>query len=269
MASALFQGAKHAVLYSKFRPSPPSQLVRNILDYLKKVGGSWTRAVDIGCGSGQSTIVLAPHFGEVCGLDVSDAQLECARRERTLPNVQYKLSSCERLPFADSSVDLVTFCQSVHWFKPDLIFGEVGRVLSPLGVVAVYGYWIPVPRTGDKEKDRLIDRLVMQSLHEEKLGRYWDKERYIVQRHYADVHLPFKNVLRQNFVHSTKSSVSEYLGYLSSWSAYQKLMAEDPTKAKNILEDFKLELLGILGEGSTEDVDLTLFTDYFLLIGHR
>ena len=54
-----------------------------------------------------------------------------------------RVQSATRLPFDDESVDLVTACQSVHWFDIPEFFREVDRVLVPDGgVLAVYGYYL-------------------------------------------------------------------------------------------------------------------------------
>lgn len=47
-------------------------------------------ALDIGCGSGQSTIALAPYFKKVIGCDVSETQINCAKKERSADNVEYR-----------------------------------------------------------------------------------------------------------------------------------------------------------------------------------
>ncbi|MBN3272899.1 UBE2F enzyme, partial [Polyodon spathula] len=46
-------------------------------------------AVDVGCGSGRGTIGLPPHFQKVVGIDVSEAQLEEARKEPGFTNVSF------------------------------------------------------------------------------------------------------------------------------------------------------------------------------------
>ena len=38
-------------------------------------------ALDIGCGTGQSTRILSPFFGRVLGTDISRAQIQNARKE--------------------------------------------------------------------------------------------------------------------------------------------------------------------------------------------
>ena len=47
-------------------------------------------AVDIGCGTGQSTRPLAPYFENVLGFDISEAQVENAKKEDTPENVEYR-----------------------------------------------------------------------------------------------------------------------------------------------------------------------------------
>ena len=47
-------------------------------------------AVDLGCGTGQNSRLLAPHFQEVVGIDVSKSQLEEARAVSGYPNITYR-----------------------------------------------------------------------------------------------------------------------------------------------------------------------------------
>lgn len=53
--------------------------------------------------------------------------------------------SAEKLEEADNSVDLVTVGMAVHWFDLERFSIEVGRVLRPNGVLALYGYNLPRP----------------------------------------------------------------------------------------------------------------------------
>ncbi len=47
-------------------------------------------AVDVGCGSGQGTLLLAPHFTRVVGIDISPAQLEMGRKHVNVSNISYR-----------------------------------------------------------------------------------------------------------------------------------------------------------------------------------
>ena len=72
----LFEDASHAALYAKYRPTYPLAVTEAILDYHLKGGGGKGLALDIACGSGQSTTPLAPHFAQVIGVDISEAQID-------------------------------------------------------------------------------------------------------------------------------------------------------------------------------------------------
>lgn len=61
----------------------------DLLKYLQKERPH-VLAVDLGCGTGQITCQLAPHFQEVVGFDISEAQLEQARAVAGCPNVTYR-----------------------------------------------------------------------------------------------------------------------------------------------------------------------------------
>ncbi|GFQ95641.1 methyltransferase [Trichonephila clavata] len=271
MTSALFAGAKHAQLYAKYRPNPPESFINSIVTYLKsKITTPLKKAIDVGCGSGQSTVVLSPYFDSVLGIDVSEAQIECAKQMHTLSNVEFRVSKGETLPATSSSVDLVTFSQSLHWFNTCEIFPEVQRVLKPNGVIAAYGYWIPIPKINDESKDKEIDQLINQYLHEERLGSYWDKERYIVQEHYINISLPFKDKCRLSLVQKTESSLADYIGYFSTWSSYQKLLKADSEKAEQLLHEIEMKLLTILEEEKpSKEISLNLYTDFFMIMGHK
>ncbi|GFU07829.1 putative methyltransferase DDB_G0268948 [Trichonephila clavipes] len=271
MTSALFAGAKHAQLYAKYRLNPPESFINSIVTYLKsKITTPLKKAVDIGCGSGQSTVVLSPYFETILGIDVSEAQIECAKQMHTLSNVEFRVSKGETLPATSSTVDLVTFSQSLHWFNTCEIFPEVQRVLKPNGVIAAYGYWIPIPKINDENKDKKINQLINQYLHEERLGSYWDKERYIVQEHYTNISLPFKDKCRLSLVQKTESSLADYIGYFSTWSSYQKLFKEDSEKAEQLLHEIEINLLTILEEQKpSKEISLNLYTDFFMIMGRK
>lgn len=46
--------------------------------------------MDLGCGTGQNTRLLAPHFQKVVGIDVSECQVEEARGVPGFANVTYR-----------------------------------------------------------------------------------------------------------------------------------------------------------------------------------
>lgn len=55
----------------------------------------------------------------------------------------FRVGTAEKFNLDDDSVQLVTACQCAHWFNLDTFYKEVGRVLQPGGVLALYGYNFP------------------------------------------------------------------------------------------------------------------------------
>ena len=62
--------------YARFRPDYPAELAR----WLAGLCPSRASALDVGCGSGQLTGLLAEHFSHVTGMDPSAGQLVHARQ---------------------------------------------------------------------------------------------------------------------------------------------------------------------------------------------
>lgn len=85
------------------------------------------------------------------------------------PNIDYQACPAEKLPFGDSSVDVITSAQAFHWFKHDQFFKEAKRVLKPNGTIAIMGYAFARIK-GSPKASELIEKLGIQ-----KLDGYWGK----------------------------------------------------------------------------------------------
>nr|XP_040057205.1 biotin biosynthesis bifunctional protein BioHC-like isoform X1 [Gasterosteus aculeatus aculeatus] len=143
MAFRLYEGKEHARSYWKYRIAPTDLLIQQVLNFLEKqMGRPFERAADVGCGSGQGTVLLAEHFASVLGTDVSPAQLEMALQHSKKPNITYRECAAEQLPCADSSLDLVTAMSAFHWFDRPRFLQEAHRVLKPRGCLALLNYTI-------------------------------------------------------------------------------------------------------------------------------
>ena len=75
--SRQFEAQDHAKTYMESRPPPPKDLLEKIIDF---VGPNKNLALDIGCGSGQATFMISPHFQKVIGMDISPEQLKWAEK---------------------------------------------------------------------------------------------------------------------------------------------------------------------------------------------
>lgn len=100
--------------------------------------------LDLGSGSGMDVFVAALYVGDtgsVTGLDMTDEQLEKARRlrdEAGFETVSFEQGYIEDLPFEDESFDAVISNGVINLSaEKDRVFEEVIRVLGPDGRLAL------------------------------------------------------------------------------------------------------------------------------------
>jgi SAM-dependent methyltransferase len=103
-------------------------------EFLPDVAG--LRGLDIGCGEGHNTRLLAGRGAKVTALDVSGVFVGHAReRERLEPRgIGYLRASAVELPFGDATFDFVTgFMSFMDIPGPERVLAEAQRVLRPGG----------------------------------------------------------------------------------------------------------------------------------------
>ncbi|HYN16174.1 MAG TPA: methyltransferase domain-containing protein [Terriglobales bacterium] len=100
-----------------------------------------SRVLEVACGPGFLALAFAARCREAVGLDLTDAPLAIAeknRRERGLANVRFQRGDADRLPFADGEFDVVVCRFAFHHFEePGRVLREMARVCRPQGRVAV------------------------------------------------------------------------------------------------------------------------------------
>ena len=110
-----------------------------LIDRAKPQAGE--RVIDVGCGSGATTIALAQKVGpsgHVVGVDVSGPMLERARQSapKDLP-VDFVLADATVYPFEPASFDLLASRFGVMFFAdPVLSFRNMRKALRPSGRLA-------------------------------------------------------------------------------------------------------------------------------------
>lgn len=102
------------------------------LDLFKQYLGldATSRVLDIGCGTGRFSILIAKRLGcPVVGIDPALSML--ARAKAKCPNeAQWLLARAEAIPFSDNSFDVCLASQVIHHFTDkQLAFVEMHRVL--------------------------------------------------------------------------------------------------------------------------------------------
>jgi len=104
-----------ATSYDQARALMP-ETARLWLDLIAaQVGRSTSLIVDLGCGTGRFSDLLAAHFGvQVIGFDPSQKMIDQARRKPTTDTVSYRHGAAEAIPLSDGSADLVFMSNVYH-----------------------------------------------------------------------------------------------------------------------------------------------------------
>lgn len=118
--------------------------------------------VEVGCGPGRMTGVLAERFDRVVAVDVSNGMLERARAAVAAPNVDFRLVSGDRLDSVEGGIADTLVCYLVLQHLPERrvvlsYLREFGRVLSPGGSAFVQ---LPVLRDGIRPRVWRLARTV-------------------------------------------------------------------------------------------------------------
>ncbi|MCD0460391.1 class I SAM-dependent methyltransferase [Roseiconus lacunae] len=119
--------------YAAYRP-PLHELI------LMRVIGNQTRfcdGLDVGCGTGRSSVALAKYCERVCAVDPSESMLAAAIPHRS---IRYHQGSAEAIPIPDRSIDVVTFAGSLSYANRLATLKELARVCRADASIVPYDF---------------------------------------------------------------------------------------------------------------------------------
>jgi ubiquinone/menaquinone biosynthesis C-methylase UbiE len=113
------------------------RLAEPFLDFMGPIGAE--SILDLGCGTGSLTLALARRSSasRVCGLDVSAAYIDYARRRTSDPHLTFQVGDACAVPFPQASFDRVLSLLMLHFVPAaSTAVAEMRRVARPGAVVA-------------------------------------------------------------------------------------------------------------------------------------
>ncbi|KAG7235130.1 hypothetical protein INR49_025235 [Caranx melampygus] len=240
MTFRLFEGKDHASIYQKYRFTPPDELKKIILQYLdKKKGQPHVLAVDLGCGTGQNSRLLAPHFSEVVGIDVSPSQLEEARAVPGYSNITYRF------------------------------LAEASRVLKPRGCIALLGYSDRGTRFHYQNCGECLSHIYEEV--KQLLSPFTSSPVAVadgkLEELYSAIPFPEKERIESIPVKSF-ISVRNVMGFVESWSMFQTYRKADPQNSHELLLNTQKRFLKEMGV-SSPDTEIEWELEYFCVLASK
>jgi SAM-dependent methyltransferase len=116
---------REAERYDRYRPSYPDALIDDLLG--PKPEG--LDVLDVGCGTGIASRLIAQRGAKVLGVDVAPRMADIARRH----GIDVEISAFEDWNPAGGSFDRVTSAQAWHWLNLPVATAKAAAVLQPGG----------------------------------------------------------------------------------------------------------------------------------------
>lgn len=210
----------------------PQALVDALRTNLRLDGSG--RLLDVGCGPGSLTHLLAPHFAEAVGVDASEPMIDEAEREAA-PNERFVCVRAEELPAGVGTFRVVTLAQSFHWLDQLPVARTLHGMLEPDGALVHVG---ATTHEGDGDVPRAeIDALIRRFLGERPATRS-DERRNLGAAGFSgpvEIDVPRDEVLER----STDDVVA----------SVHSLSYAAPARFGDRLDEFDRELHALLGAG--------------------
>lgn len=159
---ALFDGV--AGQYQASRPGYPAELAEFITGTAGLRPGS--AVLEVGCGTGQLTGLLAGCGFAVTAIDLGPAMIVTARQRPGCSRVSFAAVTFEDLDEPARSFDLVISATAFHWIDPDVKFIKPARLLRP-------GGWLALVSTGERYDSPLDSELEDMWVARSGEGRGW------------------------------------------------------------------------------------------------
>jgi ubiquinone/menaquinone biosynthesis C-methylase UbiE len=94
--------------------------------------------LDIACGEGYGSALLAKSARRVIGVDIADRAVEHAKQRYQAENLEFAIGSCAAIPLGDGAVEVVVSFETIeHHAEHEAMMHEINRVLRPGGLLVI------------------------------------------------------------------------------------------------------------------------------------
>lgn len=154
MARDLFEST--VPYYVRYRVPYPAALLEQLLQWADISGEG--QLLDLGSGTGEIALRLAPHFQTVTAVEPDEAMRTTGIQkmlDQQIQNVEWLSQTAEEFSAADHSFELVSIGAAFHWMNRRLLARRIREWLLPEQPLVILGYtsiwsgtaeWLPLVR---------------------------------------------------------------------------------------------------------------------------
>jgi len=150
-----FDFGKTSFDYSKYRDIYPNSMYQKLYDI--GIGRKNQKILDFGTGTGVFPRAMYKYGAKFTGIDISEEQIEYAKKLSENMEIQYKVCSAEFTELNSNEFDIITSIQSFIYFDREKVVPEIKRLLKKNGkIVVVWMAWLPYECKIAEETEKLV-----------------------------------------------------------------------------------------------------------------
>jgi ubiquinone/menaquinone biosynthesis C-methylase UbiE len=242
--------------YARFRPDYPEELIKSLTD--KFTLAQQSRVLDLGCGTGQISLQLAPYVFEVIAIDPQEDMLKEGKSiatEKGIANIKWILGDSSQLTHLTRDIgelDLTVIARAFHWMDREQTLKDLYHLTKRGGGLAIV--WDDGPRdsiTTSKWKS-VLDEAVRFWLGEVRLAGTKGTYNHPTRR-FEDYlqESDFQNLESVEIKTGRSWTTDQVIGYLYSTSSSSIPVLGD--KKEHFEADVRRRLLAINPDGVFEE----------------
>ena len=246
-----------AKVYDDARPKMPAYVTDVITKYLLHKPGV---VVDLGCGTGLSTLAWHGKCNRAIGIEPSNDMLNIAM-EKATNDTSFIKAFANNTTLDNEVADVVVCSQSFHWMEPIETLCEVNRILKTDGVFATVDCdWPPICNwKAELAYNELINAAKELLNHQnEKSAHQWDKNMHLYNIEQSGY---FKYCREIVFCNREQSSAKRFIDLALSQGNLQTVLKTNPTTIASQIEEFQDKIENIF------DKDFDIDFCYHMRIG--
>lgn len=232
----LFKGT--AWYYSKYRRGYPDVFFEHIVKSFKL--DKYSRALDLGTGTGQIAIPLSRYVKEVVAIDPEQEMLDAGKvqaEKNVVNNIKWVLSKAENISEDLGMFRITTMGASFHWMEKDIVLKKVFDITERDGGIVVVSNNSPI--LTDKGNDKY------KTVVQETIKKYLGEKRRAGNSYYQHSGERFEDIIGRSKFHGLQTfnhiykqhwTIDEIVGFLASTSFASRRLFGDR------IEEFEKEL---------------------------